>query len=195
MSFFSFLKQIHSFSGNWQNCIVTSLNFSKIVFSTLEIYVCKLTVRKNYYRKHIISRQLESVRKTVEIWPFSMLNQRTKDFESRGTTIKGHVRFEMLIRPSSSSLSSCFSGVCMYGGDLHTHNQCGPKCVNQFADHTYAHISLSLLQCFETSFWHPPNGENYHFFWSCHELLGLKSGCPAAFAGLSCFSWISFCGS
>jgi len=32
----------------------------------------------------------------------------------------------------------------MYGGDLHTHNQCGPKCVNQFADPTFAHLSLSL---------------------------------------------------
>jgi len=83
-----------------------------------------------------------------------MLNQRTKDLESRGTTIKGHVFFEMWIRPSSSSLSSCFSGVCMYGGDLHTHDQCGPKCVNQFADHTFAHssLSLSLTQYFETSF-------------------------------------------
>lgn len=83
-----------------------------------------------------------------------MLNQRTKDLESRGTTIKGHVFFEMWIRTSSSSLSSCFSGVCMYGGELHTHDQCGPKCVNQFADHTFAHssLSLSLTQYFETSF-------------------------------------------
>ncbi len=81
-----------------------------------------------------------------------MLNQRTKDLESRGTTIKGHVCFEMLNRPSSSSLSSCFSGVCMYGGDLHTHNQCGPKCVNQFADPTFAHLSLSLSLSFAV-FW------------------------------------------